>query len=588
MFSHDASHLDYFKLLKERKRLDTSTLTIKRRVAVLADFSTQQLVPLLEILFARAGIAAKVHEGEFSTIETEVFDPASSLWRFEPEVVLLLRSTNALRDRYYGTEAGRADLAEVWASEHVALWDAIAKTSKALVVQSTYVEPYERTFGHYELKVPESLGSVVRALNAKIVERARSKNHVLLCDVDAIASYVGKKTWCDERLWGMAKTPCALEHLPRMAQGIVDVVASTAGKQVKCVVLDLDNTVWGGIIGDDGLEGIQIGHFGEGEPFYRFQCFARELKRRGIILAVCSKNEHDTAIRAFREHPEMALRENDIAVFVANWDTKVDNLRRIQETLNIGFDSMVFVDDNPFERNIVRQYLPDVIVPEMPEEPADYVRALAELNLFETSTFTEEDRARADLYREESARRSLEKSFTNVEDYLRSLEMRVTVSTFDDFHLPRIAQLIQRSNQFNLTTRRHTLADCERIAKDPAFLPLYVKLADKFGDYGLISVVIAKPERDRLDIDTWLMSCRVLSRGVEEHAMNRVVQLAKERGLPLVVGEYIPTPKNKMVKDFYARFGFKKAKEDESGRATWVLDVGSYEPRATFLNEATA
>jgi FkbH-like protein len=585
----DTSHLDYFMLVKAARRLDTSSLSRKVRVAVLSDASTQHLVPVLKVLFARAGFAADVHEAEFDTMETEILDEGSALYQFSPDAVVMLPATNALRRKYHESKGDRSRFGEEVAERAAMLWDTLKKRSKAIVVQGNYVVPYERELGSYSLKVSESLASNVIAANAKLAELARSRGHVLLADIEGVASYVGKKTFVDEKLWTMAKSFAALEHLPLVAQSVVDVVTASKGAQCKCVVLDLDNTLWGGIVGDDGLDGIQIGPYGEGEPFHRFQQYLRELKRRGIILAVCSKNEHDTAMRAFREHPEMVLREEDIAVFVANWETKVDNIKRIKETLNIGFDAIAFVDDNPFERNIVRQYLPDVIVPEMPEEPSDYVRALSELNLFETTSFTEEDRQRADLYREEAQRKVLEKSFTNVGEYLQSLEMKVTWKRFDSFHLPRIAQLIQRSNQFNLTTRRQSQADCEALmnAGDDV-LPFYVKLADKFGDYGLISVVVGKVMPDHLYLDTWLMSCRVLTRGVEEYAMNQMVAAAKARGLPLVVGEYLPTSKNMMVKDFYARFGFHKTKEDDKGTATWVLEVASYEPRATYLSEVSA
>lgn len=587
MLTHDSTHLDYFKLLKQSRKLDVSSMRKTVRVAVLSDASTQHLTPILKVLFARAGFAAEIHEGEFDTTETEILDAASSLYASKPDAVVLLPSGNALRRRYHEAKGDRAGFGDSIASHAASLWDALKKNApKAIVVQANYAAPYEREFGSFGLKVPESLSANVTAANAKLSELARGRSHVMLCDIDGIASYVGKKTFVDEKLWTVAKSFCALENLPLVAQAIVDVVAAAKGHAAKCVVLDLDNTMWGGIIGDDGVEGIQIGPYGDGEPFHRFQQYIRELRRRGIILAVCSKNEHAAAIKPFEEHPEMVIRRDDIAVFVANWETKVDNIKRIKETLNIGFDSMVFLDDNPFERNIVRQYLPEVIVPELPEEPSDYVRAISELNLFETASFTDEDRQRNDQYREEAERKGLAESFTNVEDYLKSLDMQAKVARFDSFHLPRIAQLIQRSNQFNLTTRRQGLAECEALMNAGSeVLPLYVKLADKFGDYGLISVVVGRFEPDHLQLDTWLMSCRVLTRGVEEHVMNRMVAEAKARGLGLVVGEYIPTAKNAMVKEFYSRFGFRKTKEDDAGNATWVLEVASYEPRATFLSE---
>ncbi len=586
MLSDDSAHLEYFALVRQARHLDHSRCTIRRNVALLADSSTQHLQPILEVLFVRAAIDATIHLGEFDTIEQEVFDPTSALYAFAPDVVVLLQCTNALRDRYFDARGARAGFAAETAERIVRMWDAIAERLPATIVQSTYVRPQERVFGSYDLKVPEALGAVVLDLNAQLTERARSRAHVLLADIDAVASWVGRRNFFDERLWGLAKTPCALEYLPLIAQSIVDVVASTVGRGVKCVVVDLDNTLWGGEIGDDGVDGIAVGHSADGEPFLRFQQFLRELKRRGVLLAVCSKNAEATALQPFREHPEMVLRVEDFAVFVANWNTKVDNLRDIQRQLNIGFDAIVFLDDNPFERNLVRRYLPDVIVPELPDEPADYVRALVELNLFEASSFTDADRERAGLYRTAAARQTAAASFTNVADYLQSLAMKIAVRPFDAPRLPRIAQLIERSNQFNLTARRYGAAACETFMRDAAYTPLYVTLTDRFGDYGLISVVVAKQEDDALRLDLWLMSCRVLSRGVEEFTMNRIVELARMRGVRRLIGEYVPSAKNKMVQDFYGRFGFRRGAVDTAtGAATWILEVTGYEPKPTFLEE---
>ena len=300
------------------------------------------------------------------------------------------------------------------------------------------------------------------------------------------------------------------------------------GRVVKCVVLDLDNTLWGGVIGDDGLEGIQLNSHGDGEAFYRFQLFLRELLKRGIILAVCSKNEMANALLPFEKHPEMVLKRDDIACFVANWNDKADNIRHIRETLNIGFDSMVFLDDNAFERDLVRTLVPGVIVPDLPEDPADYVRAISELNLFETTTFSAEDLQRSELYRLEGLRRSEQASFGSLDEFLKSLKMQMTIARFDPYHLPRIAQLIQRSNQFNLTTRRLTEADCADLMNDASFIPLYAKLTDRLGDHGLIAVVILERLEGELAIRDWLMSCRVLKRGVEQALMKEVFQQAKE------------------------------------------------------------
>jgi FkbH-like protein len=348
-------------------------------------------------------------------------------------------------------------------------------------------------------------------------------------------------------------------------------------------VVDLDNTLWGGVIGDDGVEGIQLGAHGDGEAFYRLQHFLKGLLRRGILLAVCSKNEMHNALLPFEKHPETVLKREDFAAFEANWNDKAENIRQIRQTLNIGFDSMVFLDDNPFERNLVRDLLPDVVVPELPEDPADYVREISRLNLFETISWSAEDSTRAELYRQEAQRRESQASFASVGEFLKSLEMRITVARFDSFHLPRIAQLMQRSNQFNLTTRRLSEAECETLMNDPAAIPLYAGLADRLGDHGLISIVILEPRAGELAITDWLMSCRVLTRGVEQYLMNTVFEHARRLGLARVTGEFIPTAKNGMVKDFFAQFNFSTTKEDGDGHTWWALDASAYQPYETFM-----
>jgi FkbH-like protein len=301
---------------------------------------------------------------------------------------------------------------------------------------------------------------------------------------------------------------------------------------------------------------------------------------------VCSKNDHATALEPFRSHPEMVLREEDIAVFVANWGPKPDNIRYIKETLNIGLDSMVFLDDNPFERHLVREQLPEVIVPELPEDPAEYVRAISELNLFEVTTFSEEDRRRADLYRANAERQQMQAGFSDIGEYLRSLDMRVRMKRFDTFHLPRVVQLLQRSNQFNLTTRRHGAAECEEMMRrEDEWVPLYVCLRDKLGDNGLISVIILKVAGPVLEVDSWLMSCRVLGRGVEQYAMNQVVAIARQRGCHSVMGTYIPTAKNGMVKEFFAQFGFENVGQGPGGETRWLLEVGGYDEKMVYMTE---
>lgn len=582
---HGGHAYDYFQLIKAaKKELPTLEAKAERKakVALLADCTTQHLTPLIKVIAARRGIQVDIYEAGYDAIELEVFNPASQLYAFDPDFVFILKSTEKLKQKVH---AAPSLLTSGQIADHIsAIWGAIKQHSRATIIQSTFVLPIERPFGNFGRTLPQAIDQMVVDINHRLIEAARSDRSVVIDDIDYLAGLVGRRHWIDETLWALAKEPCALEYLPYIAHSVVDIVGAALGKVIKCVVLDLDNTLWGGVIGDDGLEGIRLGDLEDGEAFVAFQHFLLHLKKRGIILAVCSKNDHHNAILPFQKHPEMVLKETDIAVFVANWNNKADNIRHIQETLNIGFDSMVFLDDNPFERNLVREMLPQVIVPELPEDPSLYLRTVAELNLFETTSFSEADAERADQYRVEAQRELARTGFERIEDYLKSLGMGIALERFNTFNLPRIAQLIQRSNQFNLATQRYSESQCAAFMQDEEnSFPFTLTLEDRFGNYGLISVIVLRKDNDHLAIDEYLMSCRVLQRGVENYAMNAIVELARQLGLPSVKGRYIPTKKNGMVKDFYDGFGFAKVDESEDGTTEWRLAVDDYQERPALM-----
>jgi len=580
------SNLDYFQLLKESGRNLALFGNKSIRVALLADSATQHFVPLLSALFNREGIRAEFYEGSFDAIELEARNPQSALYAFQADVVVILNSVQMLRDKYYRDSASQGAFQEDMLLRLVAVWDSLQANSRATIIQSNYVAPLERFFGNYEYQIPGSLASIARHLNTAILEKMRARTGISLNDIEAVASWVGRKAWFDERLWCIGKSFCAIEYLPLVANNIVKIALANAGQVVKCVVVDLDNTLWGGVVGDDGPHGIQVGAHGDGEAYYRLQSFLRELKKRGVLLAVCSKNDHANAISPFHNNPEMVLKMEDFTVFVANWENKVENLRKIGDELNIGLDSIVFLDDNPFERNAVRMMLPDVIVPELPEDAADYVKALVELNLFETASFSREDTLRAELYEREAHRQVAKSAASNFDEYLQSLKTTIDVSRFVPEQLSRIAQLLQRSNQFNLTTKRHNQAHCEAMMIDTeGCLPLFAKLKDRFGDHGLISIVIARPNHATrsLIISDWVMSCRVLARGVEEYLMNYLVEKARQMELTTITASYISTAKNAMVKDFYSRFDFAKIANHRDGASDWRLRLEEYRQKTVFI-----
>jgi FkbH-like protein len=585
MLKQDRSELDHVELARKARRLQPLPGRALK-LALLGDVSTQHLVPLLRALFAGNKVGVEVYEAGFDTVELEALDPTSRLYRFGPDVVVILQGTEKLKGAFYEHAGDRATFARARVSQIEETWKAIRKHTGATIVQSTFVLPYERPYGNYEHAVEGLLQGAVGEVNREIGLRARNTPGVLVNDVDYTAAWLGRRNFIDEKLWALSRSLCALDLLPEVAQNIVDIVLAAQGRSVKCVVVDLDNTLWGGVVGDDGIDGIELGELDEAGAFRSMQLFLRELSRRGILLAVCSKNDEAVARRVFREHPGMVLREEHIAVFVANWDDKASNIRRIRDQLNIGLDSMVFLDDNPFERNLVRQLLPEVVVPELPEDPGLYVRSISELNLFEAASHSALDGQRVALHREQEKRDEERSRFGSVDDYLRSLQTVARVARFAPRDLPRIAQLLQRSNQFNLTTRRHSEADCAVMMRDERdWFPFSISVRDRFGDFGLISVVILRRSGQALEIDTFVMSCRVLQRGVEQLAMNEVFQLARQAGCDRVTGQYIPTAKNGMVKDFFERFGFHQGAAGDAGGSSWTMGVDAYVPRDVQIGQ---
>jgi FkbH-like protein len=517
-------------------------------------------------------------EADFNQLDHQILDAHSEMYETDPEYIVLYLCVEKLWTTFAATETNiRTDFAERTLSKIHNWWRQIAKYSKARIVHLNFIEVNDSVFGHFATKIAGSFPYQVKKLNVGLMDLARQEKHVFIADVSALSNEVGYRNAHDPRLYATAKVAFGLDFLPAVAKAICDIVGATSGNLKKCLILDLDNTLWGGVIGDDGIENIQIGELGMGYAYDKLQRWAKELRRRGVLLAVCSKNEEDAAKKPFREHPDMTLRLDDIAIFVANWDHKADNIRRIQQTLNIGFDSMVFIDDNPFERSLVRELLPEVAVPELPEDPALVVQHLCSLNLFETASFSEEDLKRTRQYQEEIARDDYQKTFLSIDDYLMSLQMVSEVKGFDEFSVPRVAQLTQRSNQFNLRTIRYTEADIHRIRTGGDYLSLSFQLQDTFGDHGLIGVVVLRRQERAAFIDTWIMSCRVLKRGMEEFIVNQMARHAREQGFERLVGEYIPTAKNKMVKDLYRQMGFTP-KDDK-----WEFVLDDFKELKTFI-----
>ena len=568
-----------FSELKKNLKNDFSNL-IPVKVALLGDNPTQLLTIALRGSGYDMGFDLQIWEAGFDQVERQVLDPASEFYAYKPDVVIIFHSSHQLLQKYNKLNPeDYSSLAEERLKQVENLTAAINSGLSAKIIYYNCPEINDAVFGSYANKTPSSFLFQIRKLNLELMTYAANTPGVYICDLSAVQNQHGKATLFQPSVYINTGMVLSIDILPEVAARTAELIAAMYGKFKKCLVFDLDNTIWGGIIGDDGIENLQLGSLGIGKAFTELQHWLKKLKNRGIILAVCSKNTEAIAIEAFEKHPDIVLKTDDIAIFAINWDSKVDNLHSIQNTLNIGFDSMVFLDDNPFERNMVRENIPEITVPELPADPADYLEYLYGLNLFETASLSNEDAERTTLYQTEAKRNAELHSFINEDDFLKSLNMVSVVEPFTAFNIPRVAQLTQRSNQFNLRTIRYTESELKKLAESADVFSFSFGLGDKFGDNGLIAAVILKKENDdTLFIDTWLMSCRVLKRGMENFVLNELIDAAAKNGIKYLKGEYLPTIKNGIVKDHYPNLGFT----EQDGY--WVMPVGDYQTKNTFIS----
>jgi FkbH-like protein len=566
-------------------RMPTDLAAKPVRLAILSSSTTAHLHAAVRVAGLRRNLHVTVYEVDYGQYWQELTDPDSALYHFGPTIILFALDPYHLAA---GLTAGMSPLDAATAFDELQArlrecWRIAQEAFHCPVIQQTPLPVHPSLLGSNEHRLPGSKAAFIARLNASLRPMADAAGVDLLA-LDECALRDGISAWHDPVLWYRAKQEVSPSIAPLYGDLVMRIVAAKLGRSYKALVLDLDNTLWGGVIGDDGLEGIVLGQGSAlGEAFIGFQSYARELSRRGVILAVCSKNDAANAIEPFDKHPEMLLKQADIASFVANWSDKAANIRAIASHLNIGLDSLVFVDDNPFERSLVRQELPMVAVPEVGDDPATFAQTIADAGYFEGLTITQEDRERSGQYQGNQLREALKASATDLPSYLRSLDMALIWRRFDKIGLSRTTQLINKTNQFNLTTRRYSDDDVAAIVQDARAFGLQLRLVDRFGDNGIISVVIGKmQDNDDLMIDTWLMSCRVLGRQVEPTTLNLVVSEAQRLGARRLIGEYIATKKNGMVRDHYARLGFEMVEDSEAGSRA-VLDLTSYGPAETFI-----
>jgi FkbH-like protein len=563
------------------------TLTGKpTRLALLGSSTLTHLHPAIRVAGLRRGMWISTYETEYGQYWQELSEPGSGLYRFEPNAILFALDAHHLTAGV--TAASSATEAEAALSEVCervrALWRLARDNFHCPVIQQLPIPLHPPLVGNNEHRLPGSRAIFLARLAAQLRQMADDEGVDLLA-LDARVAQDGLAAWHNSALWHRAKQEVALAAAPMYGELVARLLAAQQGRSYKCLVLDLDNTLWGGVVGDDGIDGLVIGQGSAlGEAYVAVQEYARELSRRGIILAVCSKNDEANALEPFDRHPEMVLRRDDVAAFVANWNDKPANLRAIADQLNIGLDALVFVDDSPFERELVRSELPMVAVPEVPDDPAGFAQTIADAGYFEAVAITEEDRVRTGQYQSNRQRDSLRFGATGLESYLRGLEMRLLWRPFDTLGLDRIVQLINKTNQFNLTTRRYSEGDVRALIGDRRAFGLQLRVVDRFGDNGIIAIVIGRMNDDEdLLIDTWLMSCRVLGRQVETETLNLVAAAAIRLGARRLIGEYIPTPKNGMVRDHYGKLGFAPIECGGEGSVRSLFDLFGFVPRETFI-----
>jgi len=567
------------RLLAQSRKTVEAPFRRRCRIALLSGTTMDFLAPILRAQCFGAGIDAEIYIGPFNQYAQEIRDPDSGLARFQPDVIVVATDWRSLGLR--DEEDSPGEIVRARCAQLESLWRECGERLGATVVQFNYEAPPFDALGHLSAGLPGGRGHLLRAINLELWEAAGRTRGVVILDVDQIAARFGKDRWNDPVLWHTARQYPSAEAMPALGRQLTALLRAVLGLTSKCLAVDLDGVLWGGVIGEDGLAGIQLGGSPAGEAFVAFQRYLQSLTRTGALLAVCSKNNPEDAVLPFRRHPEMVLREKDIAVFIANWKPKEENLRAIAAALNIGLDGMVFVDDNPAERSRVRQSLPEVEVVEMPADPAQYIAAVSRLGLFETLAVTSEDRQRTASIRENLARKMLESTAGGVDDYLVQLDIQVQLAPFDEANLPRIVQLINKTNQFNLTTRRRGDAEVRTLLTAGAYTQA-MRARDRFGDNGLTGVLIAIPEGGVLRVDTWLMSCRVLGRRLEEVMFAALVRYAAENRYTHITGEYIPSAKNSQVADLYVRLGCAAAGQEGESRF-FVWETGTLFPEPGMI-----
>jgi len=578
---------------KRKKSLKASLLKggpfLDKRIAILGGSTTDEIKDVFELFLLREGIRPHFYQSGYNRYYEDGMFPNEALERFNPDIIYIhttqanITNVPVVADSRDNVEAKLASEITRFAS----LWEKIRGTYNCTVIQNNFELPHYRVLGNLDFSAFQGGTHFTTRLNLAFAEYAQTHRDFYINDINYLSASFGLGKWHDSTFWHAYKYALSYDAIPSLAHNLARIVAAVCGKSKKCLVVDLDNTVWGGVIGDDGADNIKIGkETPVGEAYSAFQQYATELKRRGIVLAVCSKNDPEIAAQGFA-HPDSILSLKDFAAFKASWDQKYIGLRQIASEINIGIDSLVFVDDNPAERDLVRRQVPEVAVPEMGSDVADFIAFIDRAGYFEPATLSADDLQRTKFYEANLERQSLQADIADYGEFLASLDMTAEIAPFSPKYLDRITQLINKTNQFNVTTKRYSASDVETMTSDPRTLTFYGRLKDKFGDNGLISAIAGTVTDATLHIDVWVMSCRVIKRDMEFAMFDELVRECIARGINRIAGYHYPTAKNAMVADLFSRLGFTLKARGEKGETEWTFDVGrSHEPTTRAIKVA--
>ena len=558
----------------KKELLDSGTNFTDTKIAILGGSTTNDIKLVMELFLLDYGIKPSFYESEYNRYYQDAVFPNAELEEFAPQIIYI-HTTNRNITEYPKISDSAETIDELIKNEvqkFTTMWTKLEEKYHCPIIQNNFEMPLYRLMGNKEASDIHGKINFINRLNEEFYKYAREHNNFYICDINYISADYGLKKWQEPFYWYMYKYALNVSAIPYLSYNVANIIKSLLGKNKKGFVLDLDNTLWGGIVGDDGVDNLEIGPEESGGQVYtEFQNYIKEHKDLGLVLNIASKNEEENAIAGLN-HPDGVLKPDDFIEIKANWEPKDRNFAHIAESLTLLPESLVFIDDNPAERAIVEGNLKGVRAPEI-GEAHNYIQTIDRSGFFEVTNLSKDDLNRNEMYKENVKRAKLQASFENYEDYLLSLEMVGIIKKFEPVYTARIAQLSNKSNQFNLTTKRYTQTEIEDIMTDESYIPLYGKLVDKFGDNGLVSVVIGHIVEDICHIDLWLMSCRVLKRDMEFAMMDELVRQCKKKGIKQIKGYYYPTAKNNMVREFYALQGFTKISEDEAGNTEWKFDI---------------